>query len=140
MKQTYLQVAIELLENSNGDVCVEWPGSYRTLDGYAQGSYRGRQLPAHRLVYELLVGPIPDGLTLDHLCYNPGCVEPRHLEPVTATENSRRQRSASKTECSRGHGYTPENTYIRPANGQRDCRQCIRERALRYYHRSRGAA
>lgn len=64
--------------------CWEWTGQKDS--GY--GRYSGR--PAHRVTYEVLVGPIPDGLTLDHLCRNKGCVNPDHLEPVTSSENTRR--------------------------------------------------
>jgi hypothetical protein len=85
---------------------------------------------SHRLAYEGLVGPIPEGLTLDHLCRNPGCFNPAHLEPVTAAENIRRgtqgQWQASKTHCLRGHQFTPENTYRPPGKNERACRECAR--------------
>lgn len=85
---------------------------------------------AHRLAYELLVGPIPTGLELDHLCRAPACVNPAHLEPVTHFENLRRGNgpaaiNARKTHCIRGHGFTAENTY-RPPSGDRRCRTCVR--------------
>ena len=86
--------------------------------------------PAHRVAYELMRGPIPDGLTLDHLCRNVGCVNPDHLEPVTMKENILRgyspaAQAARRDECAHGHAYTPENTY-RYANGSRRCRICQR--------------
>jgi hypothetical protein len=68
--------------------CWEWTG--RTDQGYGRVSIGGRQLRAHRVVYERLVGRVPDGLVLDHLCRNRGCVNPDHLEPVTNEENIRR--------------------------------------------------
>lgn len=82
----------------------------------------------HRVMFEHHVGPVPDGMQLDHvagLCGNRNCCNPAHLEPVTASENIRRQDHANrrKTECPRGHAYTPENTRIDSA-GKRRCRQC----------------
>lgn len=87
---------------------------------------------AHRIAYELTIGPIPEGLELDHLCRNRGCVRPSHLEPVTTKVNSMRSTSpiaanALKTHCPQGHAYDEENT--RRHNGRRDCRACSRERA-----------
>mgnify|MGYP001608583411 CR=1 FL=1 len=69
-----------------GDGCWDWQAS-KTPGGY--GSFRAadRTVCAHRFSYELLVGPIPEGLDLDHLCRNKGCVNPEHLEPVTRREN-----------------------------------------------------
>lgn len=89
----------------------------------------------HRVSYELYVGPIPEGLTLDHLCRNPACFNPDHLEPVTLGENVRRGFSPSttnreKTHCVHGHEYTPENTYT-PPNGQRVCQTCRRAHVVR---------
>lgn len=78
-----------------GDGCWEWTAS-RTLDGYGQIHIGpDRQMGyGHRVVYEMLVGPIPEGLQLDHLCRNRGCTRPDHLEPVTQAENLRRGRLA----------------------------------------------
>lgn len=118
--------------------CWPWLG-HIDRKGYGRAGKRG---PAYRAVYELLVGPIPPGMTLDHLCYVTRCVNPGHLEVVTQSENSRRQRSASKTHCVNGHLYDEKNTYIRPAgnSGNRDCRACTVERQRRYQERKRGAA
>jgi hypothetical protein len=69
--------------------CWEWT-SARTPSGYARVKRQGRDSQAHRVAYEVHVGPIPDGLELDHLCRNRGCVRPDHLEPVTHAENMRR--------------------------------------------------
>lgn len=78
-------------------------------------------VPAHRYAYELLKGKIPDGLQLDHLCLNKACVNPDHLEPVTAQVNIARA-DALITHCPHGHPYSPENTYV--YNGHRFCKQC----------------
>ena len=75
-------------------------------------------------------GPIPEGLTLDHLCRVRACVNPAHLEPVTLRENTLRSPSAPtainarKTECLRGHAFTPENTWVH--RSRRCCRECKR--------------
>ncbi|WP_414654556.1 HNH endonuclease signature motif containing protein [Intrasporangium sp.] len=75
------------------------------------------------------MGPIPEGLVLDHLCRNRACCNPAHLEPVTIRENILRGEPANRTHCPHGHAYTPENTRI--DNNMRSCRTCIRERARR---------
>jgi hypothetical protein len=84
---------------------------------------------AHRVAYELLIGPIPEGLTLDHLCLNNPCVNPAHLEPVTLAENIRRspqaQAKRARTHCPQGHPYNAANTRWRTRpNPGRSCRAC----------------
>lgn len=110
--------------------CWLWIGN-TNKHGYGivqQGGLEGgMRLRAHRAVYELLVGPIPDGLTLDHLCRVRHCVNPAHLEPVTRGENVRRGEPAQRTHCPLGHEYNAANTYYRPS-GARVCRHCARIR------------
>ena len=112
--------------------CWIWIGSTRGAGNYGQVWHNGRSLFAHRVVYELLVGTIPDGLTLDHLCRNKLCVNPNHLEPVTIQENIARGFGVSalnskKSKCLRGHEFNDENTYR--YKGKRLCKKCMRIRA-----------
>jgi hypothetical protein len=123
------------------DGCWIWMGaSNERYPGfrYGQFNYKGKSATAHRAAYEMFVGPVPPGLVLDHLCRNPRCVNPDHLEPVTHAENMRRgvrwspekRAAAHRTHCRRGHELTPENTYVwHGPDGytRRQCRTCLRE-------------
>ena len=109
--------------------CIEFTGS--TIRGYGQLRVNGKMQYAHRAMWELMVGPIPPGLTIDHLCKNPTCVNVEHLEVVTQGVNTLRGSgppalNASKTHCDKGHEFTEANTYI--FDGRRYCRACGRER------------
>jgi len=110
--------------------CWPWTaGSDRK--GYGRVLRRhGRSALAHRFAYEEMVGTVPDGRELDHLCFNRLCCNPAHLEPVTHEENLRRGDMgwrSEQTHCKHGHEFTPENTYLRI--GKRHCRTCRREHA-----------
>ena len=114
------------------DGCWLWTG-YIDPQGY--GSFRPggmvRSNKAHRVGYQLLVGPVAPGLSLDHLCRNRGCVNPDHLQPVTPQENTDRGASAKRSRCRKaGHEMTPENTGNR-SDGRRYCKTCHRERMQR---------
>lgn len=131
------------------DECWVWTAAKTA--GYGRFWQDGKMLNAHRVAYEMLVGPIPDGLQLDHLCRNRACVRPDHLEVVTQQENISRgdvgrhgnnanagSNNREKTHCARGHEYTPENTYLTkqgPDGRQRhrNCRECQREANRRSY-------
>ena len=93
---------------------------------------------AHRLYYELEKGPIPKGLTLDHLCRVRCCVNPDHLEPVTLVENVMRGESlfaqqVKRTHCPQGHPYAGDKLRI-TRKGERKCRTCDRDQHRKRYH------
>lgn len=109
-----------------------WTGAI-TKNGYgklATGGKRAGWALAHRVAWEIYRGPIPKGLTIDHLCRVRHCVNPDHLEPVTMRVNLHRGEGmrGSQTHCKHGHEFTPENTYIRADGVSRACRICARER------------
>lgn len=108
--------------------CWEWLGSHNGK-GYGIFWYENSYRAAHRFGYAMMRSPIPDGLQLDHLCRNRGCVNPWHLEPVTALENQMRglPHRATPSMCPKGHLYSPENTYVPPSKPHlRMCRTCRR--------------
>ena len=113
---------------------------HKDRSGYGTVFWKGRGQSVHRVMYELVNGPVPLGLELDHLCRNRACFNPQHLEPVTHRENMVRGygwagRNNRKTHCPSGHPYDDENTY-RTKDGRR-CRACHRESALAAYYRKK---
>lgn len=142
------------VDTSGGhDAC--WPWHTAAKNGYGSIYVNGRtksNVLAHRFAYELLVGPIPDGLVIDHTCHKPDecnlgnecphrrCCNPRHLEPVSTAENNHRGntwsgRNLRKTQCPQGHPYDEENT--RRLGSYRVCRECARTRTLAHYHQTK---
>lgn len=110
--------------------CWVWQGS-TNKDGYGRTWTPERQKGAHRASYELMIGPIPGDLDLDHLCRNRSCVNPTHLEPVTTRENILRGAHVGAIRlrtgyCLRGHRFDGDNVYVAP-DGTRACRECTRE-------------
>lgn len=101
----------------------------------------GKMRKATRVIWELLVGPIPEGLVLDHLCRVTACVNPEHLEIVTQTDNMRRGRNPNreKTHCPQGHPYDKANTIVAVSKGRKSryCRTCQREYIRRWKQRKR---
>jgi hypothetical protein len=144
---------IEVSETSfhNGTACIEWVGN-RNPAGYgkfypgqiAPGVYAHMML-AHRWGYEQFIGPIPEGLQLDHLCRNRPCVNTDHLEPVTCGVNLSRiptygtpewngaKFNLAKTHCPKGHPYDEGNTYVSPDGRRRSCRICLKGHKERFY-------
>lgn len=122
--------------------CWLWQGTIQP-NGYGQ-IYMGvqhRTSRVHRVSYETFVGPIPEGLVLDHLCRNRACANPAHLEPVTIGENVMRgetiaARNRVKTHCIHGHEFTAQNTAT-DAKGGRRCQTCNREQCRRQHARRR---
>ena len=142
MGQLPLRMFRKILFSShyNGTPCWVWTGCL-LKGGYGLVGFDGKVWVAHRAIYSILIGPIPEGLQLDHLCRNRACCNPYHLEPVTQQENIRRGQAGinlsvvqkSKTHCPAGHEYTPENTKLYRTS--RYCRACDRDR-----HRLKKAA
>lgn len=125
--------------DKSGD-CWLWTACL-TQSGYGHAWVSGRIVYAHRVAYELVRGPIPSGMQLDHLCRNRACVNPDHLEPVTNHDNILRgfsptAKKARQTHCIHGHPFTGDNLKIR-SEGWRSCRTCMRARQPEYQRRYR---
>jgi hypothetical protein len=128
---------LNLYTRRNKDACWEWTG-YKSKVGYGSLTNKGKVQRAHRFIYEQLVGAIPDGMVLDHLCTNKACVNPDHLEPVTILENTQRF-NKTRTHCKNGHEFTLANTYTPPKRlDRRYCRTCQYQRVADYKLRLQG--
>lgn len=128
------------LQRSPGG-CWNWIGA-RKPTGYGNFWYAGKTVLAHRFAWEALVGPIPDGLTVDHICRNTSCVNPAHMEIVPFAVNLLRGEcppaaNARKTHCPQGHQYGGDNLHI-TRGGRRHCRTCKRDRARAAYRIAHG--
>ena len=121
--------------------CKLWLGC--TTDGYGLVRRDGRTQRVHRLAFEREVGPIPDGLQLDHLCRQRNCTNVLHLEVVTQRENILRgvgasAKNARKTHCLHGHLFDLLNTYYYSRYGKRACRACNNEGHRVRYNKKKG--
>ena len=110
--------------------CWEWTGT-KNPDGYGMFGANALLHSAHRFAYELMVGPIPCGLQIDHLCRNRSRVNPAHMEVVSSKENTLRGESfaavnARKTHCYKGHLLEGGNVYVVRKPPGRGCRVCQR--------------
>lgn len=115
-----------------------------TPSGYGRVYYRRATYAAHRFMYTIFKGPIPDNLVLDHLCRNRACCNPDHLEPVTISENVKRGNAPNyvthrERVCRRGHAVTGDNA-LRTSDGFTKCRECDNANQRRRYERKRKAA
>lgn len=124
--------------------CWFWNGGLND-DGYGIFANSCGSQFAHRFVYEKLVGPVPKGKEIDHLCRVRRCVRPSHLEPVTHAENIARgdysgnmnlaELKRAKTHCPQGHPYSGDNLIIDGTSGARRCHICTNEKARRYQNK-----
>ena len=135
---------LKLLSSTNPGGCWIWEGGQKGPADHPYGAvkYKRRSWLAHRLAYEMLVGPIPDGMPLDHLCRVRLCFNPKHLEPVTTRTNLLRgltlpAENASKTHCKHGHPLSGDNLYVYTRDGisARACKTC-RQNVCREYDRT----
>lgn len=136
---SYMDTLMDKISPEPASGCWLWT-AYVNRKGYGMVGVGGRKVKySHRVMYEEMVGPIPKGMQLDHLCRVPCCVNPTHLEPVTPKENTNRsprrgslsglrgsaKKNKHKTHCIMGHEFNEANTLIQ--NGHRCCRPCNTE-------------
>lgn len=114
--------------------CWIWT-AFNNNSGYGVYKWERSSLLAHRVAYSVLIGDIPKGLDLDHLCRVRNCVNPNHLEPVTHAENMHRGSRASKSHCPAGHPYFGDNLYRH--DGRRHCKECHNSLARDRYRKRR---
>jgi hypothetical protein len=142
LKPNQLRRFMEKVAPEPNTGCWLWYGAWGG-GGYPVVNLYCVNYAAHRVAYEHFVGPIGEGLQLDHLCRVRCCVNPAHVEPVTPIVNTMRgdtaaAKNAAKTHCPMGHPYSGSNLYIAPKTGDRMCKKCSREHTRAW--RLRGVA
>ena len=115
--------------------CWLWKGAIQNK-GYGQIRVGKKIKYAHRISYELINESIPEGMTIDHLCFVTNCVNPSHLEVVTMIENIKRSRRIKRTHCKNGHLLSEDNTYKTNAN-KNVCIICHRLSCLSRYYKNK---
>lgn len=121
--------------------CLEWTGATTRPGWHGRISINGRLVMAHRVAYELWVGPIPVGLSVLHSCDNPPCCNPAHLFLGSQRENMRDASAKRRTgpqirdwsKCKNGHELAGANVYIHPTTGRRNCRTCRIAKAMAWH-------
>lgn len=141
-KKSRLECFYEKTETDESTGCWNWTG-YRNWGGYGLFWDGVRKVSSHRWSYETFVGPIPDGMTIDHICRNTSCVNPDHLRVMSAYDNwliseSLTANNLRKTVCSNGHEFSGSNLVVQ--GNRRRCRECRRQRSIDAYYRRRGKA
>lgn len=138
MKKEQLKEYIKKRIKTDMNGCWIWQLAIRKSNGYSICNIlfeSGRRMfIGHRLAYEVFVGEIPNGLTIDHLCKNKACVNPEHLEAVPLRVNLQRYIGSTETHCKMGHEYTKDNTIVYKTRGVfrgRACRKCCNSRVRR---------
>lgn len=136
-----IQEILDRLEPIPEAGCLVWTGY--TQNGYGIVFYQGKNRRVHRVIFEALVGPVPDGLHLDHLCRVRDCANIHHLESVTSRENTMRgnnfcAKNAAKTSCKRGHELIGRNLILTRAG--RECRTCRNMLYAKYRKRDKLAS
>lgn len=138
---SYRDRLLSKIAKSSETGCWNWTGA-SSAGGYGRFNFKGKRgYPAHRAAYEVFVGPVPDGLVIDHLCRNRGCINPDHLEPVTPRENLVRGESVvaagmKRNACKVGHELSGENLGVSSVGGRR-CVECDRQYQREYDKRTR---
>ena len=125
MKQTIIRRFLSKVTPNFEDLsgCWEWTDGAKTREGYGRFQLMGKSRAAHRIIYQLLIGPIGQNKTIDHLCRNPSCVNPSHLECVTIKENLSRKVMRTRSYCRSGHALIGDN--VRIYRGQKVCVSCL---------------
>lgn len=141
----YLERIDARYKKPSDDECWVWTGCLsaagygRAHTGY-DASGKQNTVITHQAMYELYVGQIPPGLTIDHLCGNKACGNPSHMKILTKFEDYKIKASARKTHCPHGHEYTTKNIiYNKRNNGglYRRCRTCSNKRVLQHYYKTK---